>query len=57
LKAASTVMQVRDVDHGDVKLPKTETIVAPHFLNGDNVVDHPDDQQSSKRCRNRAGSS
>jgi hypothetical protein len=35
LKAASTVMQVRDVDHGEVKLPETDSIVAPHFLNGD----------------------
>lgn len=36
LKAASTVMQVRDVDHGEVKLPKTDSVVAPHFLNGVN---------------------
>ena len=34
LKAASTVMQVRDVDHGEVKLPKSESVVAPRFLNG-----------------------
>lgn len=35
LKAVSTVMQVRDVDHGEVKLPKTESIIAPKFLNED----------------------
>lgn len=35
LTAVSTVMQVRDVDHGEVKLPKTDSIVAPQFLNGD----------------------
>ena len=35
LKAVSTVMQVRDVDHGEVKLPKTDSVIAPHFLNGE----------------------
>jgi hypothetical protein len=34
LRAVSTVMQVRDVDHGEVKLPRTETVVPPHFLDG-----------------------
>ena len=35
LKAVSTVMQVHDVDHGEVKLPKTNVVIAPHFLNGE----------------------
>lgn len=35
LNAASTVMQVRDVDHGEVRLPQTETVVLPSFPNGD----------------------
>jgi hypothetical protein len=34
LKAVSTVMQVRDVDHGDVRLPKSDTVIPPRFLNG-----------------------
>jgi hypothetical protein len=32
LQTVSTVMQVRDVDHGEVKLPKSDTVIAPHFL-------------------------
>jgi hypothetical protein len=35
LNAASTVMQVRDVDHGEVRLPQTETVIPPGFPNGD----------------------
>lgn len=42
LRAASTVMQVRDVDHGEVKLPRTDTVVAPHFLNGDRQIESQD---------------
>jgi hypothetical protein len=34
LKAVSTVMQVRDVDHGDVRLPRSDTVIPPRFLNG-----------------------
>ena len=34
LKAVSTVMQVHDVDHGDVHLPKSDTVIPPRFLNG-----------------------
>ncbi len=34
LKAVSTVMQVHDVDHGDVRLPKSDTVIPPRFLNG-----------------------
>lgn len=52
LKAASTVMQVRDVDHGEVKLPKTDSVVAPHFLNGDKpqlTERKPGDQPESRR--------
>ncbi|HUQ70741.1 MAG TPA: DUF1549 domain-containing protein [Planctomycetaceae bacterium] len=33
LQAASTVMQVKDINRGEVKLPKTETIIPPRFLN------------------------
>lgn len=33
LQTVSTVMQVRDVDRGDVKLPETETVVMPRVLN------------------------
>jgi hypothetical protein len=35
LEAVSTVMQVRDVDHGEVMLPDTEVAVEPRFLNRD----------------------
>jgi len=52
LRAVSTVMQVRDVDHGEVKLPKSDLVIAPHFLNGDqaNLSDRkPGDQPDSRR--------
>ena len=38
LQKVSTIMQVRDVDHGDVKLPKSNTIIEPHLLNGDSIA-------------------
>jgi hypothetical protein len=38
LTAVSTVMQVRDVDHGEVKLPKTDSVIAPQFLNSDTLL-------------------
>lgn len=34
LESVSTVMRVHDVDHGDVMLPDSETVVAPAFLDG-----------------------
>jgi len=34
LQAVSTVMQVRDVDRGEVKLPDSEAVVPPRTLNG-----------------------
>lgn len=34
LEAVSSVMQVRDVDRGDVMLPNSQTVVAPSFLDG-----------------------
>ena len=38
LESVSTVMQVRDVDRGDVMLPETETVVPPRFL-GESFAD------------------
>jgi hypothetical protein len=51
LRVASTVMQVRDVDHGEVKLPKSETVIAPHFLDGvaKKLADRKLDDQSESR--------
>lgn len=52
LRTASTVMQVRDVDHGEVKLPKTNAVIAPHFLNSEQVPvseRKPGDQPESRR--------
>lgn len=34
LQAVSTVMQVRDVERGEVKLPDTDSVVSPSLLNG-----------------------
>lgn len=34
LRDVSTVMRVRDIDRGEVKLPESETIVSPRFLDG-----------------------
>src|SRR5579872_2367363 len=47
LKAVSTVMQVRDVDHGDVRLPKSDMVIPPRFLNGGGSPDS--DQAESRR--------
>ena len=33
LENASAVLQVHDVEHGDVMMPETETVVAPKYLN------------------------
>lgn len=52
LRAVSTVMQVRDVDHGEVKLPRSESIVPPHFLDGKATPAserRPDAQPQSRR--------
>ncbi|MEK6258639.1 MAG: DUF1549 and DUF1553 domain-containing protein [Planctomycetota bacterium] len=51
LRAASTVMQVRDVDHGEVKLPKTDSVIAPHFLNGDTT--QPSDRKPGVQPESR----
>ncbi len=44
LMAASTVLQVRDVDRGEVKLPNTETLVAPKYLDGTPLPTNVDEQ-------------
>lgn len=46
LESVSTVMRVHDVDHGDVMIPDTETVVAPGFLNGAAL---PDDERDAAR--------
>lgn len=51
LNSVSTVMQVRDVDHGEVKLPKSETVVAPQFLGGDTTP--PSDRQPGVQAESR----
>ncbi|HTI51239.1 MAG TPA: DUF1549 domain-containing protein, partial [Planctomycetaceae bacterium] len=49
LQAVSTVMQVRDIERGEVKLPDTDTIVSPRFLNGG--VGAADDTGEARRRR------
>ena len=39
LRDVSTVMRVRDVDRGEVKLPDSDEVVAPRFLDG-SPIDH-----------------
>ncbi len=51
LETVSTVMRVSDVDRGDVKLPDTETVVPPRFLDGAGVDDSP---QAAARRRQLA---
>lgn len=41
LQNVSTVMQVRDIDRGDVKLPDSETVVEPQFLDGSPIDQDP----------------
>ena len=48
LRDVSTVMRVRDVQRGDVKLPESETIVSPRFLDGS-----PIDQDEAAVARRR----
>ncbi len=38
LENASAVMQVRDVDHGEVMMPESESAVPPKFLNSNEVL-------------------
>lgn len=47
LEAVSSVMQVRDVSRGEVKMPETDTVVAPKFLNSTEplVSDKPDERR------------
>jgi len=41
LEAVSTVMQVRDIDRGEVRMPNSDDAVPPRFLDGSNVDDSP----------------
>jgi hypothetical protein len=43
LQTVSSVMRVRDVDHGEVMLPDTQTVVAPQFLGGAPTPEHDGD--------------
>ena len=52
LRDVSTVMRVRDIDRGEVKLPESETIVPPRFLDGSPL---DDDAASVARRRQLAG--
>jgi len=47
LEAASTVLQVRDVDHGDVMMPDSETVIPPKFLNASEPL--KEDDPSARR--------
>lgn len=51
LENVSTVMQVRDVDRGEVMMPDTEVAVAPKFLNG---AELPADSKETDRRKNLA---
>lgn len=48
LETVSTVMQVRDVDRGDVMLPESDAIIAPKFLDGSIPA-----AQSAERARRK----
>ncbi|NQV24188.1 MAG: DUF1553 domain-containing protein [Rhodopirellula sp.] len=39
LESVSTVMRVSDVDHGEVMLPDTDTVIAPRFLDGSEFLE------------------
>ncbi len=39
LRDVSTVMRVRDVERGEVKLPESDTVVSPRFLDGSPIDD------------------
>ncbi len=43
LQTVSSVMRVRDVDHGEVMLPDTQTVIAPQFLGGASTPEHDGD--------------
>ncbi len=42
LESVSTVMRVSDVNRGEVKLPDTETVVSPRFLDGSPLEETPE---------------
>ena len=47
LEAVSTVMQVRDVDRGEVMMPESKDPVSPKFLNADDVL--TDEKSNARR--------
>lgn len=47
LETVSTVMQVRDVDRGEVMMPESKAAVLPKFLNADNVL--TDEKSNARR--------
>jgi hypothetical protein len=49
LESVSTVMQVRDVDRGEVKMPDSDVPVMPKFLDGSNLDDSP--QAAARRAQ------
>ena len=49
LESVSTVMRVHDVDHGEVMLPDSETVVPPEFLNGAELRD--DGAETARRVQ------
>lgn len=44
LESVSSVMRVSDVDHGEVMLPDTDTVIAPRLLDGTPPADGPQNQ-------------
>ena len=42
LESVSTVMRVSDVNRGEVKLPDTETVIPPQFLDGSPLEESPE---------------
>lgn len=47
LEAVSTVMQVRDVDHGEVTMPESDDVIWPKFLNATEAL--TDEDPSARR--------
>ncbi len=47
LENVSTLMRVRDVDHGEVTLPETDTVVMPKLLDGSGIS--KDTQSTARR--------
>ncbi|MCG8652046.1 MAG: DUF1549 and DUF1553 domain-containing protein [Pirellulales bacterium] len=56
LENVSTVMRVRDVDHGDVMLPETDMVVPPRFLGESLQQDDQADDAAHQARSNQAQS-